>query len=462
MTDLAERLRAAVDDPTDYDEEPAPLRLWTRQASTIQPKDVEWIWGPWLPAGMLALFAGYGGSGKSTVALYIAAACSIGGTLPDGQSAPVLSTLVFAAEDSPEHTIIPRLKAMGADLSRIHIVDGVARDDDDPGWVQLRNHAPLIEQAVNEHDIGLVIIDPVSSFIGDANSDRESDVRTGIVPLVAVAERTGAAVLMIRHVSKGETSRAASRILGSTAWHDIPRVVWMLADAPDDHQPEPHKDGTRDTKRVLGAVKANLTAKPQARWCLQPVDGPLQWLPDASPVTIDECFAAQSDRGSKGAQADEWLTDQLKGGAQAFDELQHAAAGRFGEKTLRASLQRIGAEKFQLPGKVHGGWYWRLPIGGSEGSDQVRESDPNGQSDSSPLHSSLSPTDQVREVTAKSRENGELPVSGMAKEESVTSSLGHFSLYRESEEVRKSDQVTDFAESLEPAGTEGDSNDWAF
>ena len=95
-----------------------------------------------------------------------------GGTLPDGQGAPLLDTLIFAAEDSPEHTIIPRLMKMGADLDRIRIVDGIAREGSEPGWIQLRNHVTAIEQAVLEHDIGLVIIDPVSSFIGDATETR--------------------------------------------------------------------------------------------------------------------------------------------------------------------------------------------------------------------------------------------------------------------------------------------------
>lgn len=304
----------------------AAPRLQTRKASTIEARDVEWIWEPWLSAGMVGLLAGYGGGGKSTVALHIAAACSVGGTLPDGQGAPLLDTLIFAAEDSPEHTIIPRLMKMGADLDRIRIVDGIAREGSEPGWIQLRNHVTAIEQAVLEHDIGLVIIDPVSSFIGDANGDKESDVRAGIMPVVAMAERTGATVLMIRHVSKaGDGTRAASRILGSTAWHDIHRVAWMLADAPDDHQPEPHGDGRQDTRRVLGVVKSNLAAKPPALWCVQPVDGPLWWLPDPSPVTVEECFISQPTRGSKGRDAEEWLQERLAGGSQPTTTVQAAA-----------------------------------------------------------------------------------------------------------------------------------------
>lgn len=246
--DLGRRIEALTEDPNQLDQQPAIYRLQTRNAATIEPQLVNWLWPQWLPFGMLCLYAGYGGIGKSTVALWIAAQCSIGGVLPDGKTAPLINTLIFAAEDSPSHTIIPRLITMGADLCRIEIVTGVGYGDADPDWVRLREHIAAIEQAVAEHDIGLIIIDPVSSFIGDANSDRESDVRAALTPLVAMAERTGCEVLMIRHVSKaGDGSRAASRILGSTAWHDIPRAVWMLADAPEEHQPVTL--GRRDTGR---------------------------------------------------------------------------------------------------------------------------------------------------------------------------------------------------------------------
>lgn len=367
--DLEERLRAATEDPRDFDDQPAAFRLLTRNAATIEPQLVDWLWQGWLPFGMLCLYAGYGGIGKSTIALWIVSQCSIGGKMPDGQPAPLLNTLIFASEDSPSHTIIPRLMAMGADLNRIEIVDGAGYNSEDPNWVQLREHIAVIEQAVTDHDIGLIVIDPVSSFIGDANSDRESDVRAALTPLVAMAERTGCAVLMIRHVSKaGDGSRAASRILGSTAWHDMPRTVWMLANAPDEHQPEKREDGARDVVRVLGVVKSNLAFKPQARMLTQPVDGPLRWHPKGSEVTIDECFYQPSERGAKSRDAESWLTERLAGGAEPQGSIERAAkdAG-----ISKATLTRAKAAlniKSTKERSTNGGWVWRLLVGKIEGA----------------------------------------------------------------------------------------------
>jgi hypothetical protein len=263
-------------------------------------------------------------------------------------------------------------------------VDGIARDDDEPGWVTLRAHLPAIEAAVIQHDIRLVIIDPVSSFIGDANGDKESDVRAGIMPVVAMAERTGAAVLMIRHVSKaGDGARAASRILGSTAWHDVPRAAWMLADAPEEHQPEPGEDGIRDTRRVLGMVKSNLAIKPPARWCYQPANDALRWFPDPAPVTIDECFYQPAQRATpRQDEAEAYLRDLLKGEGKPANEVY--AGTDISSKTLRAALFRVGGtirkDGFQGP------MIWRLPASNGDGNTS---NDGNGGNDGSTENASV-------------------------------------------------------------------------
>ena len=101
-------------------------------------------------------------------------------------------------------------------------------------------------------------------------------------------------------------------------------------------------------------MKANLAARPQARCCIQSANGSIQWLPDPAPVSIDECFVTKPDRSSKGYAADEWATEYLKGGAKSFSQLFADSKDKFSEKTLRASLRRIGAESFQLSGKAMG------------------------------------------------------------------------------------------------------------
>ena len=71
----------------------------------------------------MALIAGEGGLGKSQIMLWMAAAVSNGSQWPDDAgSVPMGSVLIVTGEDSPETTIVPRLKALGASLDKIRVI----------------------------------------------------------------------------------------------------------------------------------------------------------------------------------------------------------------------------------------------------------------------------------------------------------------------------------------------------
>lgn len=55
-----------------------PSALLTR-ASDIVPTAIKWLWPGWLPEGKLTLLAGSPGTGKTTLALAIAATITTGG-----------------------------------------------------------------------------------------------------------------------------------------------------------------------------------------------------------------------------------------------------------------------------------------------------------------------------------------------------------------------------------------------
>lgn len=56
------------------------------RASAIQPVAIRWLWQDWLPEGKLSLLAGSPGTGKTTLAVAMAAIVSAGGVWPDGPS----------------------------------------------------------------------------------------------------------------------------------------------------------------------------------------------------------------------------------------------------------------------------------------------------------------------------------------------------------------------------------------
>jgi len=76
------------------------------------------------------VFGGDPKLGKSHLLLHCAAVLSHGGEWPCREgNAPVGSTIVLSAEDSPHDTIIPRLLAYRANMDKIHIVEAT-RDKD--------------------------------------------------------------------------------------------------------------------------------------------------------------------------------------------------------------------------------------------------------------------------------------------------------------------------------------------
>ena len=359
MTDLADRANRLQslggDGPsigTEKNDAGMSDRLLTRTASEIEPLDVDWLWTSWLAGGTLSILSGYGGSGKSTVALGLAAVVTTGGRYPDGTTASVGNVSILAAEDSADHVVVPRLIRLGANLNRITVIDGIKRDGE-PGWLNVRADAARLEQHVQRSRSNLLIIDPISSYVADANGNAQHDVRPALMPLVGMAERTGVTILAIRHLSKGGEGRTGGRILGSVAWHDVPRTVLMLADAPPDHQ---KPDGT--TRRVLEVIKSDFAAPPKPRMAVHEADGGLTWLAEPSPVGVEACLWGSGTSASVLQSATVWLIDLLKEGPMASTKVQEAAENEgISQSTLNRAKKNAGIK----PKKDGNHWCWRLP-----------------------------------------------------------------------------------------------------
>jgi hypothetical protein len=85
----------------------------------LEPEVIRWLWDGWLARGKLHVMAGAPGTGKTTIALALAATISTGGRFPDGARCEAGNVLIWSGEDDPKDTLLPRLLAMGADRKRI-------------------------------------------------------------------------------------------------------------------------------------------------------------------------------------------------------------------------------------------------------------------------------------------------------------------------------------------------------
>ena len=119
----------------------------------------------WLPRGKLVVLDGDPEVGKSTLMNDVAARVSKGRPMP-GERLPCVprsNVVLMAAEDGLADTIRPRLDAAGADTTRIHHLDAVARvgEDGRTRWVPptIPDDLDALEAMIVATGAQLVVVD---------------------------------------------------------------------------------------------------------------------------------------------------------------------------------------------------------------------------------------------------------------------------------------------------------------
>jgi hypothetical protein len=160
-------------------------------AADLEMCGVDWLWPGRFARGKFGLVAGLPDMGKGQIAAFIAAAVTAAIALPcDEGNAPQGNVIWFNAEDGERDTVLPRLVAAGADPKRVHFVNG-ARVSGEDKMFNLVTDLRLLHKAIERiGNVVLVIIDPVSAYLGVGKVDGRSatDVRGVLTPLKNMAE----------------------------------------------------------------------------------------------------------------------------------------------------------------------------------------------------------------------------------------------------------------------------------
>lgn len=355
-------------------EEPGLLIL-----GTVDPQPVRWLWPARLPLGKLIILDGDPSLGKSLITLYLAGRVSHGLPMPDGTLGDLngpAGVVLLCAEDDPADTLRPRLDAAGADCNRIALLQTVTETiDSEYGEPRTRRRLPTladlgaIETAIKTVDAKLVVVDPVMAYTGRAETNSDSDVRSLLAGLAALAQRTGVAVLAVRHLNKSGGGNPLYRGGGSIAFIAAARVGLLVAADPDDPSGE---------SRVLAVTKSNLAKMPPALVYRvnENANGVayIQWLGETE-HTAKTLLASVVDDDEKGAlgEAKVFLADLLEDGPVEVKHLKGEARNAgIAEKTLQRAKTALGVQAIKFGFGETGYWTWSLP----------RNADPKRQPDS--------------------------------------------------------------------------------
>jgi hypothetical protein len=321
---------------------PAPIEeLSLTYFSTIAPVPLRWLWPGRVPLGKITVLDGNPDLGKSVLTLDLAARLTTGRPMPDGSPTDLAGpagVVLLSAEDGPGDTIRPRLDAAGADVARVArasvVADGVERLPELPGDVK------WLHQAITRVRAALVVIDPLMAFLSPRiNSFRDQDVRRALTPLAMMAEHTGAAVLIVRHLNKNSGIDPLYRGGGSVGIIGAARAGLLVAADPDD--PANHR-------RVLVALKNNLARKPAALAYRLEGEGDvphIEWegeIEHTGDSLLNGGGAGAASRHQDPRPHDLWLTRALADGPRpARAIIAAAAAAGINEHAVRRACRRL-------------------------------------------------------------------------------------------------------------------------
>lgn len=324
-----------------------PLQL--KKLSDVESKEVDWFWKPFIPFGTFTIISGEEGIGKTYITLSLANALASSCLLPLQSKNEInekANVLLLSAEDSLAFTIKPRLESMKANCENIIAIDEPFTFNEE-GILRLR-------YAIAETEAKLVIIDPLFSYTGNRDINRDNEIRLIGNQLIETAERFECAIIGIRHIGKAKgMGDARSAGIGGIGWRACCRSELLVGTNPENPK-----------EKAICQIKNNLAEKSDKSIGFEIVDGEFFWKGEIG-LTASQILSSVKSEEDKNASIDAiaFLREVLRDGeAKASDIQKEARQNGISDYSLRQAKMKLNVEV-----KKHGGansgnqeWVWRI------------------------------------------------------------------------------------------------------
>lgn len=321
------------------------IPIETVPLSSIPREDVSWLWSPYIPMNKITLMEGDPGAGKTFLLLAICAAVTQGWHLPDqfgkvpAPDPDLAGNVIYiTAEDAPGDTLRPRAEDLGANLDRLYVVPNVETFD--------LSSIPRIAAMVTERQARLLVIDPLTAFLGaEMDMHRTNEVRPFMTLLSTIAQQAQCAIVAVRHWTKATGGKARHRGQGNMDFFAAARSVLSIGESPEDEK-----------LRIMAQAKNSLGAYGRSL-VFEIKENSLFWA-GTSELTADELSQLQPHKYKHQRQdAVIWLTECLSDGPKpAKLVIQMAEATGISQRTL----ERAKASLKILSVYIEGQWCWKL------------------------------------------------------------------------------------------------------
>jgi len=306
---------------------------------------------------MITVLQGDPENSKSLMTIDLIARLSTGKPMPfDTRCGQPATSILLSAEDSSSRTIQPRLEAAGADLRRVVELSHVNDGDKELSFV-LPGHSNILEDAIVERNAKFVVFDPLTAFLDrKVNSNSEQDIRQVATELCKIAERTGVAIIWIRHLNKGDGLSAMNRGIGSVGIGAAARVGFHVGDAPG-------KPGFK----VMACFKNNVAARPVSlefeviASSSDPNVPVIRWTA-LSDCTADDLVGQGNRKSPQLDRAKEILQEMLATGPMwQSDIMNRCKSEGISESSMKRAKTLMGIESDKDRNQPAGGWFWHFP-----------------------------------------------------------------------------------------------------
>jgi RecA-family ATPase len=321
--------------------------------SEVVGRDQAWFWKNVIPLHTSTVLAGIGGIGKSLLLLNIISHVTNGETAKicgEIVNFPIGNVILLSAEDDIRSQLQPKLKAMNANLEKIHFIKSkIGNVSKKKRFLELDSDLYILEdkilklKEINEK-VTFIVIDPVTYFLGKVRDKDNIEVANFIQSLNDLAEKYNLAIILNKHLRKQASGGlkglidAINEISGASSWVTTPRMCWLITASHDD-----------PNIKIMSNAKQNLIANDETemsyayRIVTHEGRGKLEWLDHKISINSKQAMNKSEYEGGKLEQGIAFILNYLKKNGQSrYDAIvDEAIKNGIKKKTIRNASEKF-------------------------------------------------------------------------------------------------------------------------